>query len=31
MMVRVLIDGWTPEDAIAEADAFAKDVFSKYF
>jgi ABC-type glycerol-3-phosphate transport system substrate-binding protein len=31
MMVRVLIDGWTPEDAIAEADAFAKDVFAKYF
>ncbi len=31
MMVRVLIDGMSPEDAIAEADAFAKDVFSKYF
>jgi hypothetical protein len=31
MMVRVLIDGWAPEDAIAEADAFAKDVFAKYF
>jgi ABC-type glycerol-3-phosphate transport system substrate-binding protein len=31
MMVRVLIDGWTPEQAIEEADAFAKDVFSKYF
>ncbi|MCB0084972.1 MAG: extracellular solute-binding protein, partial [Caldilineaceae bacterium] len=31
MVVRVLIDGWTPEDAIAEADEFSKRVFSKYF
>ncbi|MEZ4866599.1 MAG: extracellular solute-binding protein [Caldilineaceae bacterium] len=31
MVVRVLIDGWTPEDAIAEADAFSKRVFEKYF
>jgi ABC-type glycerol-3-phosphate transport system substrate-binding protein len=31
MLVRVLIDGWTPEDAIAEADTFAKQVFAKYF
>lgn len=31
MVVRVLIDGWTPEDAIAEADAFAKRVFEKYY
>jgi hypothetical protein len=31
MLVRVLIDGWTPEDAIAEADKFAKQVFAKYF
>ncbi len=31
MMVRVLIDGWTPEEAIDEADAFSKNVFSKYF
>ena len=30
-VVRVLIDGWTPEDAIAEADEFSKRVFSKYF
>jgi ABC-type glycerol-3-phosphate transport system substrate-binding protein len=31
MTVRVLIDGWTPEDAIAEADEFSKRVFEKYF
>lgn len=31
MMVRVLIDGWTPEDAIAETDEFAKRTFEKYF
>lgn len=31
MVVRVLIDGWSPEDAIAEADEFSKRVFSKYF
>jgi multiple sugar transport system substrate-binding protein len=31
MVVRVLIDGWTPEDAIAESDEFAKRVFAKYF
>ena len=31
MMVRVLIDDWTPEEAIAEADEFAKRVFEKYF
>ena len=31
MMVRVLIDGWTPEEAIAEADEFSKRVFEKYF
>lgn len=31
MMVRVLIDGWSPEEAIDEADAFSKNVFSKYF
>jgi ABC-type glycerol-3-phosphate transport system substrate-binding protein len=31
MTVRVLIDGWTPEEAIAEADEFAKNVFAKYF
>ena len=31
MMVRVLIDGWTPEEAIAESDEFAKRVFAKYF
>lgn len=31
MMVRVLIDGWTPEEAIAESDEFAKRVFEKYF
>jgi len=31
MLVRVLIDGWSPQDAIAEADEFAKQVFSKYF
>lgn len=31
MMVRVLVDGWTPEEAIAESDAFAKRVFEKYF
>ena len=31
MMVRVLIDGWTIEDAIAESDEFAKQVFSRYF
>lgn len=31
MMVRVLVDGWTPEDAIAESDEFAKRVFDKYF
>lgn len=31
MVVRVLIDGWTPEDAIAEADEFAKRVFEKYY
>jgi multiple sugar transport system substrate-binding protein len=31
MVVRVLIDGWTPEDAIAESDEFAKRVFEKYF
>jgi ABC-type glycerol-3-phosphate transport system substrate-binding protein len=31
MTVRVLIDGWTPEDAIAEADEFSKREFAKYF
>jgi len=31
MVVRVLIDGWKPEDAIAEADTFSKRVFEKYF
>lgn len=31
MMVRVLIDGWSPEEAIDEADEFSKRVFSKYF
>jgi len=31
MVVRVLIDGWTPEDAIAEADTFSKRLFEKYF
>lgn len=31
MTVRVLIDGWTPEEAIDEADEFSKRVFSKYF
>ncbi|MEM7129480.1 MAG: extracellular solute-binding protein [Chloroflexota bacterium] len=31
MMVRVLIDDWTPEEAIAEADEFAKRLFEKYF
>ena len=30
MMVRVLLDGWSPEEAIDEADEFAKRVFSKY-
>lgn len=31
MVVRVLIDGWTPEEAVAEADEFSKRVFDKYF
>lgn len=31
MMVRVLLDEWTPEEAIAESDEFAKRVFEKYF
>jgi len=31
MVVRVLIDGWTPEEAIAEADEFSKKTFAKYF
>jgi len=31
MVVRVLIDGWTPEEAIDEADEFSKRVFEKYF
>lgn len=31
MVVRVLLDGWTPEQAIDEADAFSKNVFSKYY
>ncbi|MCB0113880.1 MAG: hypothetical protein KDD84_07310, partial [Caldilineaceae bacterium] len=31
MMVRVLVDGWTPEEAIDEADEFSKRVFEKYF
>ena len=31
MMVRVLVDGWSPEEAIDEADTFAKRVFEKYF
>lgn len=31
MMVRVLLDGWTPEEAINESDEFAKRVFEKYF
>jgi multiple sugar transport system substrate-binding protein len=31
MMVRVLLDGWSPEKAIDEADTFAKRVFEKYF
>ena len=31
MTVRVLIDDWTPEEAIDEADEFSKRVFDKYF
>lgn len=31
MVIRVLVDGWSPEEAIAESDEFARDVFSKYF
>ena len=31
MVVRVLLDGWTPEEAIAEADEFGKRVFEKYY
>ncbi len=31
IMVRVLLDGWTPERAIEEADTQLKDVFAKYF
>lgn len=31
MVVRVLIDGWTPEEAIKEADEFSKRVFEKYY
>ncbi|MBM3189859.1 MAG: extracellular solute-binding protein [Chloroflexi bacterium] len=31
MTVRVLVDGWEPQRAIDEADAFAKGVFAKYF
>jgi ABC-type glycerol-3-phosphate transport system substrate-binding protein len=31
MVVRVLLDNWTPEQAILEADAFSKRVFEKYF
>ena len=31
MTVRVLIDGWSPEEAIEEADTFVKGVFAKYF
>jgi multiple sugar transport system substrate-binding protein len=31
MVVRVLLDEWTPEEAILEADAFSKRVFEKYF
>lgn len=31
MVVRVLLDGWSPEEAIAEADEFAKRVFEKYY
>ena len=31
MMVRVLLDGWTPERAIEEADTQLKDIFAKYF
>jgi ABC-type glycerol-3-phosphate transport system substrate-binding protein len=31
MVVRVLLDGWTPEEAIEEADQFSKDVFRRYF
>ena len=31
MVVRVLVDGWTPEEAIAEADEFGKRVFAKYY
>lgn len=31
MVVRVLIDGVTPEEAILEADEFSKRVFEKYY
>jgi hypothetical protein len=31
MVVRVLIDGWTPEEAVAEAQEFGQRVFEKYF
>lgn len=31
MTVRVLIDGWSPEQAIDEADEFSKREFKKYF
>jgi len=31
MLVHVLIDGWTPEDAVADADTYAKNIFAKYF
>jgi ABC-type glycerol-3-phosphate transport system substrate-binding protein len=31
MVVRVLIDGYSPEEAILEADEFSKRVFEKYY
>ena len=31
MIVRVLIDGMTPEEAILEADEFSKRVFEKCY
>lgn len=30
MVLRVIIDGWTPEEAIAEAETVAEDIYSKY-
>jgi hypothetical protein len=31
MVLRVLIDGWTVDEAVAEAEQVAKDIYAKHY